>query len=87
MLCPTADAVTARTHVFAQAVLAITRSIATDHIAEGIRCNCICPGRIHTEFVDNFVKLNYPGLPGWQVRVEKVGRRVLIYACLPCLTA
>jgi len=43
------------------AVLAMTRSIALDFIAEGVRCNCICPARVHTKFVDQFVAENYPG--------------------------
>jgi len=43
------------------AVLLMTTSLATDHIDKGIRVNCICPGRIHTTFVDNFVKKNWPG--------------------------
>jgi len=28
---------------------------------EEIRCNCICPARVHTPFVDGFVKKNHPG--------------------------
>jgi NAD(P)-dependent dehydrogenase (short-subunit alcohol dehydrogenase family) len=43
------------------AVLAMTRSIACDYVKRGIRCNCICPARIHTPFVDGFVAKNYPG--------------------------
>ncbi|MDO7171635.1 SDR family NAD(P)-dependent oxidoreductase [Mariniflexile sp. AS56] len=43
------------------AVLTITYSIAKDYIADGIRCNCISPGRVHTPFVDGFIKQNYPG--------------------------
>jgi NAD(P)-dependent dehydrogenase (short-subunit alcohol dehydrogenase family) len=43
------------------AVLTMTTSIATDHVHEGIRCNCICPGRVHTPFVDAFIKKNYAG--------------------------
>jgi NAD(P)-dependent dehydrogenase (short-subunit alcohol dehydrogenase family) len=43
------------------AVLAMTRSIAIDYIKRGIRCNCICPARVHTPFVDGFLKANYPG--------------------------
>ncbi|MDB2462809.1 SDR family oxidoreductase, partial [Algibacter sp.] len=43
------------------AVLTITYSIAKDFIKDGIRCNCIAPGRVHTPFVDNFIKNNYPG--------------------------
>jgi 2-keto-3-deoxy-L-fuconate dehydrogenase len=30
------------------AVAALTRAVATDFIAKGIRCNCICPGTIET---------------------------------------
>jgi len=43
------------------AVLTMTRSIAIDYMKQGIRCNCICPTRVHTPFVDGFVKKNYPG--------------------------
>ena len=43
------------------AVLTMTRSIATDYVKRGIRCNCICPARVHTPFVDGFVAKNYPG--------------------------
>ena len=34
---------------------------ATDYVKKGIRCNCVCPGRVHTPFVDGFIKKNYPG--------------------------
>ena len=27
----------------------------------GIRCNCICPARVHTPFVDGFLTQHYPG--------------------------
>jgi NAD(P)-dependent dehydrogenase (short-subunit alcohol dehydrogenase family) len=43
------------------AVLAMTRSIAVDYMAQGIRCNCVCPARIHTPFVDGFLAKSYPG--------------------------
>lgn len=43
------------------AVLTMTYSIAKDYINDGIRCNCIAPGRVHTPFVDGFIKNNYPG--------------------------
>jgi 2-keto-3-deoxy-L-fuconate dehydrogenase len=43
------------------AVLTMTRSIAVDYMKRGIRCNCICPARIHTPFVDGYLKANYPG--------------------------
>ena len=43
------------------AVLTMTLSVARDYVKRGIRCNCICPGRVHTPFVDGFVRQNYPG--------------------------
>ena len=43
------------------AVLAMTYSIAKDFLAQGIRCNALLPGRIHTPFVDGFIAKNYPG--------------------------
>lgn len=42
------------------AVLTMTYSVAKDYLANGIRCNCISPGRVHTPFVDNFLEKNYP---------------------------
>jgi len=41
------------------AVLAMTLSVARDYVAKGIRCNCICPARIHTPFVDGYLEKNY----------------------------
>jgi 2-keto-3-deoxy-L-fuconate dehydrogenase len=43
------------------AVLTMTLSVAKDYIKNNIRCNCISPARIHTPFVDNFIRNNYPG--------------------------
>ena len=43
------------------AVYTMTLSVARDFIEEGIRCNCLCPARVHTPFVDNYLKENYPG--------------------------
>jgi len=41
------------------AVRAMTYSIAKDYLSNNIRCNCISPARVHTPFVDGFVKKNY----------------------------
>ena len=43
------------------AVIAMTLSVAKDYVAHNIRCNCISPARVHTPFVDNYLKKNYPG--------------------------
>lgn len=43
------------------AVLTMTLSAARDLVDRGIRCNCVCPARVHTPFVDGFVAKNYAG--------------------------
>lgn len=43
------------------AVLSMTLSVARDYLPYKIRCNCISPARIHTAFVDGYLKKNYPG--------------------------
>jgi NAD(P)-dependent dehydrogenase (short-subunit alcohol dehydrogenase family) len=43
------------------AVVAMTYSVAKDYLGENIRCNCISPARVHTPFVDGFLRRNYPG--------------------------
>ena len=56
----------------------MTRSIACDYVKRGIRCNCICPARIHTPFVDGFVAKNYPGREAEMMQVlsdtQPIGR-------------
>ena len=37
------------------AVLALTLAMATDHVREGIRVNCVSPGTVSTPFVDRMV--------------------------------
>lgn len=41
------------------AVVGLTKSMALDHATEGVRVNCICPGRIETPFVAARLK-EYP---------------------------
>jgi NAD(P)-dependent dehydrogenase (short-subunit alcohol dehydrogenase family) len=43
------------------AVIAMTYSVARDYLAHNIRCNCISPARVHTPFVDDYLKKTYPG--------------------------
>jgi 2-keto-3-deoxy-L-fuconate dehydrogenase len=43
------------------AVIAMTFSVARDYLAHNIRCNCISPARVHTPFVDDYLKRTYPG--------------------------
>ena len=44
------------------AVLTMTYSVAKDYLSYGIRCNSISPARVHTPFVDGYLKKNYPGM-------------------------
>lgn len=41
------------------AVISITRSIAMDFVGQGIRANAICPGTVHTPFVEGFLERNF----------------------------
>ncbi len=43
------------------AVIAMTYSVARDYLAHNIRCNCISPARVHTPFVDDYLRRTYPG--------------------------
>jgi len=54
------------------AVLTMTRSIAVDYMKR-IRCNCICPARVHTPFVDDYVARHYAG------REQEVLRQLSAY--------
>ncbi len=37
------------------AVIAMTKSMAMDLVERGVRVNCICPGTIHTPFVEGYL--------------------------------
>lgn len=37
----------------------MTLSVARDYVEQNIRCNSVCPGRVHTPFVDGFLEKNY----------------------------
>ncbi len=40
------------------AVVGMTRSVATDYVTQGIRCNCLCPGTVHTPSLDERIAAN-----------------------------
>jgi NAD(P)-dependent dehydrogenase (short-subunit alcohol dehydrogenase family) len=43
------------------AVIAMTFSVARDFLKQNVRCNCISPARVHTPFVDGYLRNTYPG--------------------------
>ncbi len=60
------------------AVIAMTYSVARDCLAHNIRCNCISPARVHTPFVDDYLKKTYPGreqeMFGTLAKSQPIGR-------------
>ena len=60
------------------AVLSMTLSVARDYIDKRVRCNCICPARVHTPFVDGYLRENYPDrveeMFGELSRAQPIGR-------------
>jgi 2-keto-3-deoxy-L-fuconate dehydrogenase len=40
------------------AVIGMTRSVATDYVTKGIRCNCLCPGTVETPSLDERIAAN-----------------------------
>jgi 2-keto-3-deoxy-L-fuconate dehydrogenase len=41
------------------AVISMTRSIAMDFVGQGIRANAICPGTVHTPFVEGYLERHF----------------------------
>jgi 2-keto-3-deoxy-L-fuconate dehydrogenase len=40
------------------AVIGMTKSVAADYVTHGIRCNCLCPGTVHTPSLDDRIEAN-----------------------------
>jgi 2-keto-3-deoxy-L-fuconate dehydrogenase len=40
------------------AVIGMTKSVAADYVTRGIRCNCLCPGTVHTPSLDERIEAN-----------------------------
>lgn len=40
------------------AVIGMTKSVAMDYVAKGIRCNCLCPGTVGTPSLDERIAAN-----------------------------
>jgi len=46
------------------AVVGMTRSVATDYVTRGIRCNCLCPGTVETPSLGERIEANAQGAGG-----------------------
>lgn len=46
------------------AVIGLTKSVAADYVARGIRCNCICPGTVDTPSLGDRVAANAAQMGG-----------------------
>jgi len=55
------------------AVIALTRALAVDHVAAGLRVNCVCPGTIDTPWVRRLVQESGESLDALRAR-QPMGR-------------
>jgi len=53
-------------------VLQLTRAMALDHAAEGIRINCICPAIVHTDLIDSVAAQQSNPAAYLRMRAEQV---------------
>ena len=51
-MCSGRDARSVAYTVSKGGVLSLTRAMAMDHVGDGIRINCVCPGPVHTPIID-----------------------------------
>lgn len=77
------------------AIVQMTRAIAVDYVGHGIRANCICPARVRTAFVEDYVRQYYPDRAESYLealrRYQPIGRMVepeevaamALYLCAP----
>ena len=60
------------------AVVGLTKSIATDYVSKGIRCNCICPGTVDTPSLHDRIAANAAAAGGMeQARAAFVARQAM----------
>jgi 2-keto-3-deoxy-L-fuconate dehydrogenase len=55
------------------AVIALTRALAVDHVEQGVRVNCICPGTVDSPWVRRLVEDVGESLPALEAR-QPMGR-------------
>ena len=60
------------------AVVGLTKSVATDYVSKGIRCNCICPGTVDTPSLHDRIAANAAAAGGLeQARAAFVARQAM----------
>jgi 2-keto-3-deoxy-L-fuconate dehydrogenase len=60
------------------AVVGLTKAIATEHVAQGIRCNCLCPGTVDTPSLHERIAANAAAAGGLeQARAAFVARQAM----------
>lgn len=60
------------------AVLALTRSMAADYLAEGIRVNCVTPGPVDTPWIGRIVSAAPDPAAAWRAVAERSPHRRLV---------
>lgn len=60
------------------AVVGMTKSVAADFVAKGIRCNCVCPGTVDTPSLGERIAANSQAAGGLEAaRAAFVGRQAM----------
>ncbi|KAA2214428.1 SDR family oxidoreductase [Teichococcus oryzae] len=60
------------------AVVGMTKSVAADYVAKGIRCNCVCPGTVDTPSLGERISANAAAAGGEAAaRAAFVGRQAM----------
>jgi 2-keto-3-deoxy-L-fuconate dehydrogenase len=60
------------------AVVGMTKSVAADYVAKGIRCNCVCPGTVDTPSLGERISANATAAGGEAAaRAAFVGRQAM----------
>jgi NAD(P)-dependent dehydrogenase (short-subunit alcohol dehydrogenase family) len=55
------------------AVIALTRALAVDHVEDGIRVNCVCPGTVDSPWVRSLIEESGEDLAALRAR-QPMGR-------------